>query len=85
MGNTIVYHSVDETITHAKSGVDMVMTGPEPLTIKDYHSGQFVIRLMEEGNYGIATDTDVAERLLRRSKLLRGCLAFAAEAAASAE
>jgi Ca2+-binding RTX toxin-like protein len=50
-----VFHSADGTITFMKSGTDLVVTGSGPLTIKNFTSGQFGIRLVEEASYGAAT------------------------------
>ena len=43
-----VFHSADGTITLTKSGADLVVTGSGPLTIKNFSSGQFGIRLVGE-------------------------------------
>jgi Ca2+-binding RTX toxin-like protein len=50
-----VFHSADGTITLTKSGADVVVTGSGPLTIKNYSSGLFGIRLVGEAAYGEAT------------------------------
>src|SRR6185295_17108379 len=43
-----VFHSADGTLTLTKSGTDLVVTGSGPLTIKNFSSGQFGIRLVSE-------------------------------------
>ena len=50
-----VFHSADGTLTFTKSGADLVVTGSGPLTIKNFATGKFGIRLVEEGSYGAAT------------------------------
>jgi Ca2+-binding RTX toxin-like protein len=43
-----VFHSADGTLTLTKSGTDLVVTGSGPLTIKNFATGQFGIRLVGE-------------------------------------
>lgn len=53
-----VFRSADGTITLTKQGTDLVVTGSGPLRIKNFSSGHFGIRLLEEGRYGAATRTE---------------------------
>ena len=50
-----VFHSADGTITLTKQGVDLVVTGSGPLTIKNSSSGQFGVRLVGESAYAAVT------------------------------
>jgi len=50
-----VFHSADGTITLTKQGVDLVVTGSGPLTIKNFATGQFGVRLVGEAAYAPVT------------------------------
>jgi Ca2+-binding RTX toxin-like protein len=53
-----VFHSADGTITLTKSGTDLVVIGSGPLTIKNFATGQFGIRLVGEADYASVTRTE---------------------------
>ena len=53
-----VFRSADGTITLTKQGNDLRVTGSGPLTIKNFSSGLFGIRLVEEGSYAAATRSE---------------------------
>jgi Ca2+-binding RTX toxin-like protein len=53
-----VFHSVDGTITLTKQGTDLVVIGSGPLTLKNFSSGQFGIRLVGEADYAPVTRTE---------------------------
>ncbi|MBH0183244.1 MAG: hypothetical protein HP490_16680 [Nitrospira sp.] len=50
-----VFHSADGTVTLTKQGTDLVVTGSGPLTITNFSSGQFGVRLVSEAAYAAAT------------------------------
>jgi hypothetical protein len=54
---TNVFRSADGTITLTKSGADLVVTGSGPLTVKNFSSGQFGIRLIGEAAYAPVAET----------------------------
>ncbi|MBL8072970.1 MAG: putative Ig domain-containing protein [Nitrospira sp.] len=53
-----VFHSADGTITYRKSGTDLIVTGSGPLTIRNFNSGKFGIRLTAEETYAETTRTE---------------------------
>lgn len=53
-----VYRSSDGTITYTQQGNDLVVTGSGSLTIRNFSTGQFGIRLMEEHLYGLGDRTE---------------------------
>ncbi|MGH7217384.1 MAG: calcium-binding protein, partial [Nitrospiraceae bacterium] len=50
-----VFHSADGSITYTKQGNDLVVTGSGPLTIKNFTSGLFGVKLFAEAGYAAAT------------------------------
>ena len=50
-----VFRSADGTITYAKQGNNLVVTGSGPLTIKNFTSGMLGIKLFGEAGYAAAT------------------------------
>src|SRR5262245_54223946 len=49
------FHSTDGSITLTKNGVDLVVTGSGPLTIKNFSTSLFGIKLFGEAGYAAAT------------------------------